>query len=52
MDTNFDSPSGGEVMLRVNYAAAAIKVFLNGRNWDPRGQEVKVTLEKAGIASW
>ena len=45
--TYFHSPSGGEVMLRVNYAAAAIKVFLNGRTIGiQRGQEVKVTLRE------
>jgi outer membrane protein assembly factor BamB len=45
--TYFHSPSGGEVMLRVNYTAAAIKVFLNGRAIAvPRGQAVKVALRK------
>jgi hypothetical protein len=34
--TYFHSPAGGPMMLRVNYAAAAIKVFLNGRR---RGQD-------------
>ena len=45
--TYFHSPAGGEVMLRVNYAAAAIKVFLNGQAVAiKRGQAVKVALEK------
>jgi outer membrane protein assembly factor BamB len=45
--TYFHAPSGGEVMLRVNYAAAAVKVFLNGQAIVVRsGQEVKVAIEK------
>ena len=44
--TYFHSPGEGEVVLRVNYAAAAIKVFLNGRVIPiQRGQPVKVALE-------
>jgi outer membrane protein assembly factor BamB len=40
------SPSRANVMLRVNYAAAALKVFLNGRAISlKRGQPVEVTLE-------
>ena len=45
--TYFHSPSGGEVMLRVNYTAAAVKVLLNGRAIAvQRGQPVKVALRK------
>jgi outer membrane protein assembly factor BamB len=45
--TYFHSPAGGPMMLRVNYAAAAIKVFLNGRVVAiRRGEPVKVALEK------
>jgi outer membrane protein assembly factor BamB len=41
------SPSRASVMLRVNYAAAALKVFLNGRVVViKRGQPVEVTLEQ------
>ena len=40
-------PVSASVMLRVNYAAAALKVFLNGRVVAiKRGQPVEVTLEK------
>ncbi len=43
----FHSPSGGQVMLRVNYAAAAVKVFLNGRTVAiERGQAVKVATRR------
>jgi hypothetical protein len=45
--TYFHSPSGGPVMLRVNYTAAAIKVFLNGQTVAiKRGEAVKVSLDK------
>jgi outer membrane protein assembly factor BamB len=45
--TYFHSPSAGEVMLRVNYAAAAVKVFVNGRAVSIKpGQEVKVGMKK------
>ena len=45
--TYLHSPSGGPFLLRVNYTAAAIKVFLNGRVIAiQRGKEVKVVLEK------
>jgi len=45
--TYFHSPSRGEAMLRVNYTAAAIKVFVNGRAVAiKRGQPAKVSLEK------
>ncbi len=45
--TYFHSPSAGQVMLRVNYAAAAIKVFVNGQTVAiKRGQEVKITIAK------
>ena len=41
------SPAAGEVMLRVNYAAAAVRVFLNGQAVAvQRGQAVKVALRK------
>lgn len=43
--TYFHSPAAGEVGLRVNYAAAAIKVFLNGQPVAiKRGEAVKVTI--------
>jgi outer membrane protein assembly factor BamB len=45
--TYFHSPARGEVMLRVNYTAAAVKVFLNGRPIAiRRGEAIKVTLKK------
>jgi hypothetical protein len=45
--TYLHSPADGEVMLRVNYAAAAVKVFLNGRPITiQRGQPIKVALKK------
>ncbi|MGA2498729.1 MAG: PQQ-binding-like beta-propeller repeat protein [Tepidisphaeraceae bacterium] len=46
--TYVHSPAAGEVMLRVNFTTAAIKVFLNGQIVPiKRGQEIKVAL-KAG----
>lgn len=45
--TYFHSSSGGQVMLRINYTAAAIKVFLNGQTVAiKRGEAVKVSLDK------
>ncbi len=45
--TYFHSPSGGQVLLRVNYSAAAIKVFVNGEAVAiKRGQETKITMAK------
>jgi len=45
--TYVHSPLATEVMLRVNYSAAAIKVLLNGRDVAiKRGQPAKVALEK------
>jgi outer membrane protein assembly factor BamB len=45
--TYVHSPVAGQVMLRVNYVAAAVKVFLNGQAVAvKRGQEVKVELQK------
>ncbi|HUR44407.1 MAG TPA: PQQ-binding-like beta-propeller repeat protein [Candidatus Saccharimonadales bacterium] len=39
------SPSSAEVMLRINYTAAALKVFLNGKVVAlKRGQPIKVAL--------
>ncbi|MDB6030876.1 MAG: outer rane biosis protein [Verrucomicrobiales bacterium] len=39
------SPSNAEVMLRINYTAAALKVFLNGKVVVlKRGQPIKVSL--------
>ncbi|MFI5381459.1 MAG: PQQ-binding-like beta-propeller repeat protein [Tepidisphaerales bacterium] len=41
------APAAGEVMLRVNYSAAAIKVFLNGQAVTlKRGEVHKVALNK------
>src|SRR4051812_12651026 len=45
--TYFHSPSGGQVLLRLNYATAAIKVFVNGQVVAvKRGEPVKITLAK------
>jgi outer membrane protein assembly factor BamB len=45
--TYFHAPTGGAVMLRVNYAAAALKVWLNGRAVPlRRGEAARVSLEK------
>jgi outer membrane protein assembly factor BamB len=45
--TYFHSPSAGPVMLRINYTAAAVKAFLNGRPVEvKRGQATKADLEK------
>ncbi len=45
--TYFHSPADGEVMLRVNYAAAAVRVLLNGRTVPIQsGQAVQVSLKK------
>ena len=45
--TYFHSPASGQVMLRVNYAAAAIKVFVNGQAIAiKRGQETEITMAK------
>ena len=45
--TYFYAPAGGDVMLRVNYAAAAIRVMLNGRVVPiQRGQAIPVSLAK------
>jgi len=45
--TYVHAPAAGQVVLRINYAAAAIKVWVNGRAVAiKRGQEVKVSLEK------
>jgi outer membrane protein assembly factor BamB len=46
--TYIHSPAGGDFMLRVNYAGAAIKVLLNGQAVavKQRGSTVKVALEK------
>jgi len=45
--TYVHSPSGGEAMLRINYAAAAIKVFINGRAVAiERGRGVRIVLAK------
>jgi outer membrane protein assembly factor BamB len=41
------SPSAGEVMLRINYSAAAIRVWLNGQPVTAkRDQQCKVSLQK------
>jgi outer membrane protein assembly factor BamB len=41
------APDAGDVMLRVNYAAAAVKVWVNGQVTPvQRGQAVKVSLRK------
>ena len=45
--TYFHSPTASEVLLRVNYTAAAIKVFLNGRQVAIQpGQPVQIAPEK------
>jgi outer membrane protein assembly factor BamB len=45
--TYFHSPAGGQGMLLVSYAAAAIKVIVNGQTVAiKRGQEVKITMKK------
>ena len=45
--TYFHSPSAGQVMLRINYSAAAIKVFVNGQTVAiKRGEPVKITIAK------
>jgi outer membrane protein assembly factor BamB len=45
--TYFHSPTASQVLLRVNYTAAAIKVFLNGRQVAIQpGQPVQTALEK------
>jgi outer membrane protein assembly factor BamB len=46
--TYVHSPAGGAVVLRVNYAGAAMKVLLNGQPIEikQRGQTVKVNLDK------
>ncbi len=45
--TYIHAPSAGQVALRVNYSAAAIKVLLNGQVLTmKRGQELKVPLQK------
>jgi len=45
--TYFHSPSSGRVMLRLNYAASAIKVLVNGRAVAiKRGQAVELAVEK------
>jgi outer membrane protein assembly factor BamB len=45
--TYFHSPAAGSVMLRINYTAAAAKVFLNGQPVAiRRGQEVKVPIAR------
>ncbi len=45
--TYFYSPSASQLMLRLNYTAAAIKAFVNGRPVAvKRGQELKIAAEK------
>jgi outer membrane protein assembly factor BamB len=45
--TYFHSPASSQLMLRVHYAAAAIKVFLNGRQVAiQQDRQVKITPEK------
>jgi hypothetical protein len=45
--TWFHSPSGGQVMLRINYVTAALKVFVNGQALAvKRGEPLKITMAK------
>ena len=45
--TYFHAPAAGPVLLRVNYTAAAIKLWLNGQSVPiKRGEPLQVTLQK------